>query len=94
MIAITGASGKLGSLVLEKLLAKVPASQLVAIVRNPEKVATPYQLVMSVYFESSAKLQAAMRSKEWQQVLADVPNYFGGVPDVLVGEIVTPGGPR
>ncbi len=38
MIAITGASGQLGRLVIQALLTKVPAQELVAIVRNPKKV--------------------------------------------------------
>ncbi|MCU6665717.1 SDR family oxidoreductase [Silvania hatchlandensis] len=37
MIAITGATGQLGQHVIELLLKTVPASQLVAIVRNPAK---------------------------------------------------------
>ncbi|MDF7680022.1 SDR family oxidoreductase [Enterobacteriaceae bacterium ESL0689] len=37
MIAITGATGQLGQLVIQNLLKTVPASQIVAIVRNPEK---------------------------------------------------------
>ncbi len=39
MIVITGASGQLGRLVIEALLKKVPAAEIVAAVRNPEKVA-------------------------------------------------------
>lgn len=39
MIVITGATGQLGRLVIEQLLEKVPASQIVAAVRNPEKAA-------------------------------------------------------
>ncbi len=39
MIAVTAASGKLGRLVLEALLGKVPASRIVAIARSPEKLA-------------------------------------------------------
>jgi len=39
MIAITGASGQLGRLVIQSLLAQVPASELVAVVRKPEAVA-------------------------------------------------------
>lgn len=38
MIAVTGASGQLGRLVVENLLAEIEPSQLVAIVRSPEKV--------------------------------------------------------
>lgn len=37
MIAITGATGKLGQLVIQNLLKKTPASGIVAIVRNPAK---------------------------------------------------------
>lgn len=37
MIVVTGATGKLGRLVVEGLLKKVPARQIVAAVRSPEK---------------------------------------------------------
>ena len=37
MIAVTGASGNLGSLVLDALLERVPPTRLVAIARSPEK---------------------------------------------------------
>jgi len=39
MIAITGATGQLGQLVINALLAKAPAPALVAVVRNPAKAA-------------------------------------------------------
>ncbi len=39
MIAVTGASGQLGRLVIAELLKSVPASTLVVAVRSPEKVA-------------------------------------------------------
>lgn len=39
MIVVTGASGQLGRLVIEVLLKKLPAGEIVAAVRNPEKVA-------------------------------------------------------
>lgn len=39
MIIVTGASGQLGRLVIDALLKKVPANQIVAAVRSPEKVA-------------------------------------------------------
>ncbi|MGA5840115.1 SDR family oxidoreductase [Streptomyces pseudogriseolus] len=38
-IVVTGASGKLGRHVVEQLLEKVPAEQVTAVVRSPEKVA-------------------------------------------------------
>ncbi|WP_158792765.1 SDR family oxidoreductase [Granulicella sp. L60] len=37
MIAITGATGQLGTLVVEGLLQKVPANQIIAVVRTPSK---------------------------------------------------------
>ena len=39
MIVITGASGQLGRLVIAELLKKIPASNIVAAVRSPEKAA-------------------------------------------------------
>lgn len=41
MIAITGATGQLGHYVIESLMKTVPASQIVAIVRNPAKARAP-----------------------------------------------------
>ncbi len=38
-IAITGASGQLGRLVIDKLKAKVPASEIIALARDPKKAA-------------------------------------------------------
>lgn len=37
MFAVTGATGKLGRLVIEELTKRVPAGQIVAAVRNPDK---------------------------------------------------------
>ncbi len=37
MIVVTGATGQLGKLVVEELLKTIPASQIVAAVRNPQK---------------------------------------------------------
>lgn len=39
MVVITGASGQLGRLVIEALLKKLPASEIIAAVRKPESVA-------------------------------------------------------
>lgn len=39
MIVVTGASGQLGRLVVEELLSRVPAERIVAVVRQPAKVA-------------------------------------------------------
>ncbi|WP_213134734.1 SDR family oxidoreductase [Citrobacter sp. FP75] len=48
MIAITGATGQLGQHVIESLLKTIPASQIVAIVRNPGKAAALSQQGVTV----------------------------------------------
>ncbi|ENN7016456.1 SDR family oxidoreductase [Enterobacter ludwigii] len=48
MIAITGATGQLGQLVIEQLLNTVPANQIVAIARNPAKAEALSQQGISV----------------------------------------------
>jgi len=63
MIAVTGASGQLGRLVMENLLAEVKPSQLIAIVRSPEKVADLRQRGVEIRQADYAKpetLQAAL----------------------------------
>ncbi|QCT19602.1 SDR family oxidoreductase [Jejubacter calystegiae] len=48
MIAVTGASGQLGRLAIRELLKSIPASQLIAIVRNPAKVSCLAEAGISV----------------------------------------------
>jgi NAD(P)H dehydrogenase (quinone) len=63
MIEITGATGHLGQLTLTELLKTVPASQLVAIVRNPAKAETLAQqgvIVRQAEYGDQAALTAAL----------------------------------
>ena len=48
MIAITGATGQLGRLVIQSLLRRVPAAQLLAVVRNPAAAADLAELGVQV----------------------------------------------
>ena len=70
MIAVTGASGKLGQLTIESLLKKVSASEVVALVRNPNKV------------ENLKKLGVTVRKADynepesWGPALAGVKKLF------------------
>ena len=48
MIVVTGASGQLGQRVIESLLKKIPAAQIVAAVRNPERATNLAQLGVHV----------------------------------------------
>ncbi len=67
MIAITGATGHLGQLTLTELLKTVPASQLVAIVRNPAKAEALAQqgvTVRQAEYGDQAALTAALEGVE------------------------------
>ncbi|HIG6952406.1 TPA: NmrA family NAD(P)-binding protein [Klebsiella pneumoniae] len=62
MIALTGATGQLGHYVLQDLLNTVPASQIVAIVRNPAKAQALSQqgvVVRQADYSDEAALTAA-----------------------------------
>lgn len=64
MIAITGATGLLGQHVIESLLKTVPASQIVAIVRNPAKATALSQQGITVRqadYSDEAALTAALQ---------------------------------
>lgn len=59
-IAITGASGQLGHLVVEKLKAKVPASDIVALVRTPSKAANLGVAARAADYDRPETLDAAL----------------------------------
>jgi len=64
MIAITGATGQLGRLVIQNLLKTVPAGQIVAAVRSPEKAADLAALGLQVRqadYAQPATLEAAFQ---------------------------------
>lgn len=67
MIAITGATGQLGTLAVEELLKTVKASELVAIVRNPAKADALAQkgvVVRQADYGDQAALTAALSGVE------------------------------
>ncbi|MBP6655677.1 MAG: SDR family oxidoreductase [Propionivibrio sp.] len=67
MIVISGASGQLGHLVIQSLLAKVPASQIVAAVRNPERASDLAALGVQIRkadYTDPASLDAAFQGAE------------------------------
>ncbi|WP_313485179.1 SDR family oxidoreductase [Pseudescherichia sp.] len=67
MIAITGATGHLGQLTFNEILKTVPASQLVAIVRNPAKAESLDQqgvTVRQAEYTDRAALTAALEGVE------------------------------
>ena len=67
MIVITGATGQLGQLVIQSLLTKVPASQIVAAVRNPARASDLAALGVQVRkadYTDPASLEAAFQGAE------------------------------
>jgi uncharacterized protein (TIGR02118 family) len=48
----------------------------------------PYQVMFSAYFESAAGLQNAMQSPRIGEVLGDIQNFYDGMPDVFIGDLV------
>ena len=67
MIVVTGATGKLGRLVLEGLLKVVPAGQIVAAVRDPQKATDLSALGVTVRaadYNDPASLQSAFAGAE------------------------------
>lgn len=78
MIAVTGASGQLGRLVIHQLLEKLPPDQVVALVRKPEEAADLHALGVNVRkgdYDDPASLKKA----------------FEGVEKVLLISSVVPG---
>ncbi len=71
MIAITAATGQLGQLVINHLLTQVPATQVVAVVRNPAKAA------------DLASRGVAVRAASYTDVAA-LTAAFAGVDKVLL----------
>ncbi|KGT92296.1 quinone oxidoreductase [Erwinia typographi] len=71
MIAVTGATGQLGRLVIEALLKKVPAADIIAAVRSPEKA------------KDIAALGVQVRKADYSQPDTLV-SAFSGVEKVLL----------
>jgi NAD(P)H dehydrogenase (quinone) len=77
MVAITGANGQLGQLVIKGLLQNTPADQIVAAVRNPEKAHALHDLGVQVrkadYDRPETLLQAFQGVEKLLHISAVVP---------------------
>ncbi len=62
--------------------------ELVKVATTADGSKPPYQVIFSAYFESVAGLQNAMQSPQIGQVLGDIQNFYDGMPDILIGEVV------
>jgi uncharacterized protein (TIGR02118 family) len=50
--------------------------------------APPYQMMFSAYFDSPSALESAMQNPRMPEVLADVQNFYDGMPELLIGQVV------
>jgi uncharacterized protein (TIGR02118 family) len=62
--------------------------EVVTIGPNPDGTRPAYQVMFSAYFDSPSALQSAMQSPRMAEVLGDIQNYYDGMPDVMIGEVV------
>jgi uncharacterized protein (TIGR02118 family) len=66
----------------------VKSVEVVKVTATADGSKPPYQVIFSAYFESAAGLQSAMQSPRIGEVLGDIQNFYDGMPDVLIGEVV------
>ena len=66
----------------------VKSVEMVKIGPSPDGAAPPYQVMFSAYFESAAALDKAMQGPRIGEVMGDIQNYYDGMPDVFIGEVV------
>ena len=66
----------------------VKRTEIVTVSGSVPGFTTPYQFVFSAYFDSPADVQRCISDLRMGQVLGDVPNYFTGETDVIVGYTV------
>jgi uncharacterized protein (TIGR02118 family) len=61
---------------------------MIKVTKTADGSKPPYQVIFSAYFESAKGLQNAMQSPQIGGVLSDIQNFYDGMPDVLIGEVV------
>jgi uncharacterized protein (TIGR02118 family) len=66
----------------------VKSVELVKVTTTADGSTPPYHVIFSAYFESGAGLQNALESPQMGGVLNDIQNFYDGMPDVLIGEVV------
>jgi uncharacterized protein (TIGR02118 family) len=62
--------------------------EMVRVTKTADGSKPQYQVMFSAYFESGAGLQNALESPQMGGVLNDIQNFYDGMPDVLIGEVV------
>jgi len=63
--------------------------EMVRITGTADGSAAPYQVIFSAYFDSESSFERAMQDPRMPEILADIRKFYDGMPDVLVGEVVS-----
>jgi uncharacterized protein (TIGR02118 family) len=66
----------------------VKSVEVMRVDSGPSGSVPAYQVIFSAYFESAAALQNALNGPRMGEVLADIPKYHDGAPDLWIGETV------
>ena len=62
--------------------------EIVKVTSPPDGAPPPYQIMFSAYFDSAAVLQKAMQDPRVPEVMGDIRNFYDGMPDVIIGEVI------
>jgi uncharacterized protein (TIGR02118 family) len=54
---------------------------------TPTGAPPKYQVIASLYFDDMSAVGAAFASSEGRAIVKDIPNFFGGEADVMIGEV-------
>jgi uncharacterized protein (TIGR02118 family) len=62
--------------------------EMVRVTKTADGSKPPYQVIFSAYFESGAGLQNALESPQMGGVVNDIQNFYDGLPEIFIGEVV------
>ena len=62
--------------------------EIMKVTGTPDGAPPPYQNIFSAYFASPASLQMAMQDPRTPEVMGDIRNFYDGMPDVIIGEVL------
>jgi uncharacterized protein (TIGR02118 family) len=63
--------------------------EILKVTGTPDGANPPYQIMFSAYFDSAASLGKAMQDPRTPEVMGDIKNFYDGMPDVMIGEVIS-----
>lgn len=55
---------------------------------TPDGSKPAYQVMFSAYFDSAENIEKLLASPRMAEVLGDIANYYDGMPEVMIGEVM------